>query len=91
MRDKMQINKSGRIVLWSVTILFSIYAFTLIYPYFWLLINTFKNNGEYLDNSFAFPTVWRFENYVKAFSTLKVTGSDTQLLGMFFNSVIFSL
>lgn len=91
MKEKMRIKKSGQVVLWVATAIFSVYAFTLIYPYFWLLINTLKNNGEYLNNSFAFPVVWRFENYVKAFSTLKVTGSDTQLLGMFFNSLVFSL
>lgn len=79
-------------VLWVATAIFSVYAFTLVYPYVWMFINTFKNNGEYLDNSFSLPPeTWRIDNYVKAFTTLKVTGSKTMLPGMFLNSLIFSL
>lgn len=86
----MKNTKFERVIFIIVSILFFIYSFTLIYPYVWLLINTFKNNGEYLDNSFGFPTVWRFSNYIKAFEQLKVTGSNTTLIGMFLNSVLLS-
>ncbi len=90
----MKITKTKRktpTVFWIVTIIFSIYAFTLVYPFVWMFLNSFKNNGEYLDDSFALPTVWRFENYFKAFTQLKVTGSKTQLGGMFVNSFILAL
>lgn len=44
-----------------------IYSAVSLYPLFWLLLYSFKDNEEILStNPYGFPKVWRLENYVRA-------------------------
>lgn len=53
-----------------------------LYPLFWLLLYSFKDNEEILStNPYGLPMVWRFDNYVKA-----MTQFDLPLY--FMNSII---
>ena len=38
-----------------------------LYPFLWVINSGFKNNQEIILNSFSLPTVWRIENYTRAF------------------------
>lgn len=50
-----------------------VYAFVSLYPLVWMLFYSFKNNDEiFVSNPFGFPSVLRFENYVKAWSQYNV-------------------
>lgn len=90
-RKPRRIRKIKSTYLWIATVFFALYGFTLIYPFIWMLINSFKNNGQYLDNSFGFPpSTWRFDNYVTAFTQFKVQGSSATFIQMILNSVLFS-
>ena len=72
-----------------------IWALTLIYPFVWSFINTFKTPVEYLEDSFVFPEQWLFSNWIKAFEKLKVEltmpGKYANLFDMIFNSVWWTL
>ena len=35
---------------WFVFIIFAIYAITLIFPFAWMLVNSFKENNEFFRN-----------------------------------------
>ena len=45
----------------------SIWAFTTVYPFIWLLLNSFKPSKEILTSSFSFPQNPSFLNYINAF------------------------
>lgn len=40
----------------------------IVAPLAWILLNSFKTNQEMFKNSLAFPEVWQFGNYVKAWN-----------------------
>ncbi|MDI7247788.1 MAG: carbohydrate ABC transporter permease [Bacillota bacterium] len=53
--------------------LLSFYAFCNLYPLFWMVSNSFKNNQEiFVRNVFGLPRIWRFENYIKAWQSFNI-------------------
>ena len=80
-----------------VFVIFVIYAFTLIYPFFFLLMNSFKADIiEMREFPLRFPQVFyngkgeliAFDSYKKALE-MEVKGAN--ILGMFFNTVTLSI
>ncbi|MFD2610877.1 carbohydrate ABC transporter permease [Paenibacillus gansuensis] len=60
------------------------YAILSIYPLFWMLFYSLKNNNEiFVTNPFGFPTNFRIENYKAAWTSFNVPV-------YFFNSVFIS-
>ena len=43
-------------------------AIIIVAPLAWILLNSFKTNKELFKDSLAFPEVWQFANYVKAWN-----------------------
>ena len=67
-----------------ITILFGVFAFTSVYPLFWMFINSFKDTAEIMTgNSFGLPVVWKFENYTDALF-------ERGILKYFLNSIIIT-
>ena len=54
-----------------------------IYPVYFTVISSFKNNNEIWDTMFSLPTTWRFSNYIDAVTNVNILRS-------IFNSVMFS-
>ncbi|MBR5288545.1 MAG: carbohydrate ABC transporter permease [Clostridia bacterium] len=55
------------------TIFLWTYAIFSLYPLFWMILYSFKDNTEiFQTNPFGLPQVWRFENYVKAWNQYDV-------------------
>ena len=73
------------ILLYGLCVFFTVYAFTLIYPIFWTVINSLKSPQEFIRNLYGFPKEFVFENYARAF-TLNVKGVG--ILEMTLNNVI---
>ncbi len=50
------------------------WAVTTIYPFFWIILNSFRVRGEISVNSFSFPTgdSFTFDNYKTAFSSVDI-------------------
>ncbi len=64
------------LVLWSIT-----FAFCL----FWLVSNSLKTRGEYMENPISLPQELHFENYLNAFMELQA--ADSNLLVMIINTL----
>ncbi len=64
----------------------SAWAFTTIYPFYWVIINSFKDRGEIRRDSFSLPTgeFFTLDNYIKAFDTVDVGNA-------YLNSIVISL
>lgn len=73
---------SYHVLKYVVLVLLGIWAVLQIYPLFWLLLFSFKNNIEIFGgNVLGFPKVWQFSNYTTALTSGNV--------GVYFiNSVI---
>lgn len=70
MKSKQKISPS-KVVIY---ILLSLWALTTIYPFFWVVMNSFKPRGEIITNSFAFPSAETFTlaNYETAFDRIDI-------------------
>ena len=68
--------RSERMTLYIAFPILLLWSFTLIYPFLWALINSFKTPIDYFDNSFALPKEWQFKNWSQAFTFLQVPKSD---------------
>ena len=74
-------------------ILLPIFHFVLLFfavyellPFVFVIINSFKGVDEYYVSAINFPKGFEIKNYLKAF---RITYKNTNVLGMFFNSVFF--
>ncbi|MCR5695118.1 MAG: carbohydrate ABC transporter permease [Clostridia bacterium] len=79
--------KGSRIASKAVTyVLLSLWALFVLFPFYWMIINSFKGYGEYNAETVpAFiPLSPTFENYLKAFT-------DVPLARYFLNTLIFTV
>ena len=81
---KMKPSKTEKIVLWITFVIFALYAISLLYPIFWLLLNSFRTSTAFTEDAFGMPTGY-VQNFVDAFS---LSVGSTTLVGMFVNSII---
>ena len=66
-------NKLSNIKKAALYIVLSFYAICSIYPFIWLIFFSLKNNEEItVSNSFGFPEVFRYENYVNAWNSFNI-------------------
>lgn len=77
-----------RIVIWVAFSVFVFYAFTLLFPFAWMLINSLKTHQAFFQDIWGLPKEWMFSNYVDALS-IKV-GKFTYL-HILFNTVIYTV
>lgn len=78
-------NKStlSKAVKWTVFVIFTIYAVTLLYPYVWLVVNSLRSKVEFFFSPLSWPKKIIFTNYVTIFERFS-------LAEMFTNSIILS-
>lgn len=75
-KEKKRRDRSERITLGVAFPLLIIWSITLLYPFLWALMNSFKTPIEYFRDSFALPEIWHFDNWKKAFTFLEVSKGD---------------
>lgn len=83
-----RIKKAGayKSILYTVVFLvFAFYAFTIIYPFLWMIFNSFKDPVDYAVNKLDIKFTAGFSNYVAAFR-YKVYGKSVAM--MYLNSFI---
>ena len=68
-----------------------LWSLTLLYPFLWAFLNSLKEPGEFLLDSFSLPDKWLFSNWATAVKTLNVPKSNpletVGILGMIVNSI----
>lgn len=71
---------------WEILRIFILSFCTLliVFPFFWMILNSFKSPAEVLDKNVFFPSVWYPENYVSAWNAAP--------FGLYFkNSILLGL
>lgn len=73
-------------------ILIWLYALLSVYPLFWMIAYSLKNNDEiFVTNPFGFPAHFRFDNYKTAWTSFNVPQYFTNSVIVSVVTVIFSL
>ncbi|WP_227872303.1 carbohydrate ABC transporter permease [Paenibacillus albus] len=73
-------------------ILIWLYALLSVYPLFWMIAYSLKNNDEiFVTNPFGLPTHFRFENYKTAWTSFNVPQYFTNSVIVSVVTVVFSL
>ena len=90
MKSKVKRGLQERVVLTIAFVLFAIYAVSLIYPFIWTFLNSLKSNKEFFDDGLSLPQKWLFVNYKDTLTT-KMIYNDTNLFGMFGNSILLTV
>jgi raffinose/stachyose/melibiose transport system permease protein len=60
----------------AINAVLSLYALVTLYPLIWLFISAVKSNEEFYSRPFLLPTVWKWDNLVRAW---KVSGMGLSL------------
>lgn len=90
-REKIIRTGGEKIVFGIVFALFMIYSISMLYPIFWMIVNSFKDYTEftldiYMGKVFDLPDKWLFKNYITVFSMIK-TPDGIGLIEMLFNNI----
>ena len=83
-----------KVIFSIVFVLLLIYALTLIYPFLYLILNSFKTEEDFTRNPLWFSPHFTFQNYINVFTNFTVTtmeGDELNVLGMFWNSLSLSV
>lgn len=66
----MKKTQAEKTILTIVFVIFVIYAFSLIFPFVWALLNSFKTSAEFFASQqfLSLPKEWTFENYTRVLS-----------------------
>ncbi len=84
----MKKSKTEKVTLWVFFAIFAIYSVTLIFPFFWLFINSLKTHQEFFGQVWALPEEWLFSNYKLA---LERTVSGYNFIQIIGNTVILTV
>lgn len=88
-RNLKRKSKSEVAVHLIVSLVFMLVALSYIYIFVWALIAGAKSHTEIVMEPFGLPETWNWNHYLEVFRELEVSG--TKFLGMFLNSVWFSV
>ena len=72
-------------IFYVVFALFALYALSLMLPFVWAFMTTFKTEAEYINNKTYFPKIVDWTNYIDAFKTL--SANNTNMFFMLLNSI----
>jgi raffinose/stachyose/melibiose transport system permease protein/N-acetylglucosamine transport system permease protein len=82
------------VIKYIVFVLFVLYAVSLIFPFLWIFLGSFKQSAEFFNSVWALPKSLYFENYSKVITGTRIRGSvlgifgrDINIFGMFINSI----
>lgn len=71
-RTKRKKIKEAQALFIAVGLIFLIHGLSLLLPFAWMMMTSFKGRLDYADSFLGLPARWRFENYTSIFEILKV-------------------
>lgn len=86
-RKSMKVQQDRGIKI-AFTVIFAIFSAILLFPFFWIILNSFKEKTEFDANTWSLPSIWLFKNYSFFFS---VDTIDFSFIDMFKNTIILCL
>lgn len=80
-------------VKWIVLVIFIIYALTLVVPFIWMLLNSFKDSNDFATNIWGWPKVFEGKNFIEIlqYTVTTVSGNEETVLEMIGWSVLVTV
>ena len=72
MEQPVKSKKKFKVGTAAIYVFLVLWAITTIFPFVWVILNSFKESSEVLNSSFALPKVFTMMNYENAFTRMKV-------------------
>lgn len=79
----MKLSGKTKALFIVVSVIFGLYALSLVFPFLYTLNNSFKTNSEFINDVWALPEKFSFDNYIEAFQ-------ENNLISMFFNTIFLT-
>lgn len=83
-----KVDVSYHLIKWIVFAVFVIYAFSLLFPFIWMLISSFKTGEDFDTNVFGWPKEFYGKNYIEILK-FKIDGQS--IGNMFLMSVLLTV
>lgn len=81
--------RKKKTILWVVFVILACYSLTLMLPFYYLLVNSFKRMDDFLERgAWAWPKMFYYQNYIDA---VKLTSGKVSFLGMYVNSIVLTV
>lgn len=81
--------KLSKTIIIISSILFSLYAATLIFPFLYVLLNSFKTNGEFIKDVWKFPK--KLFEIGDLFQNYRLALEEWDVVDMFINSAVLTV
>ncbi len=81
-------HRQDRVVLIIFCVIFALYSLILLFPFYWILLNSLKTKGEFAQSTWSFPVSLVFSNYGQLFQLQRY---KFDVFAMFRNSLILCL
>lgn len=88
MKSGVKKSRPDLILMWVMFAVFLLYAISILFPFLWCLMNSFKTNRDFLYNVNGFPTTWVLDNWIESFQLTIDNGITIPM--MYFNSVFLT-
>ena len=86
--QKVKRSRSEKVFVYILVVALALYSVTLLYPFFWIFLNSFKSANGFVKDIWGLPSPWRLQNWTDAF-TLTVPNVNVDFLGMYGNTFLF--
>lgn len=86
--NRVHKTKKDSIVMWVVFAIFALYAVSLLFPFLWCLLNSFKTRKDFFLNINGLPKVWTLENWKNSFT---LSADRVSVPMMYFNSLFMTV
>ncbi|MBO5480228.1 MAG: carbohydrate ABC transporter permease [Clostridia bacterium] len=64
--------KQAQTIFIIIGLIFLIHGLSLILPFVWMILTSFKSRLDFQDSFLGLPSVWKWENYTQIFSLLRI-------------------
>lgn len=79
----------AKVMMWIGFVVFLLYAITLLFPFAFMILNSFKTHSEFYANPWSLPKEWLFSNYIKALN-VNISGGYS-IFTVLVNSVLYTV
>ena len=82
--------KGEKVLFIIMFIIFVLFALSFIFPFMWLCMNAFKEQGEFAKDFMSIPKKWVLDNFINAFTFKNVATKNFNVFQMMGMSIIIA-
>lgn len=80
--------KAEKVAFVIMFVVFALFALSFIFPFLWILMNSFKTKSEFAKDFMSWPAAWNWDNFARAFAFKNATTKNYTVFQMMGMSII---